>query len=194
MSIDYAILGLLSWRPLTGYDIKKMFEDSVALYWSGNNNQIYRTLVGLHKDELVSMDVEHPESGPARKVYRITRNGTEKLREWVLSEPAMPELRHTFLIQLAWADQLRPDEIDDLLARYEGEVHEQWAMLRARRKQKTLSPDGAPREAYIDPAKARTPREAWLWEQIQDNWIAFYEHELNWVRKLRKDLQQRARE
>ena len=40
MAIRYAILGLLSWRPFTGYDLKKMIGDSVFLYWSGNNNQI----------------------------------------------------------------------------------------------------------------------------------------------------------
>ena len=26
MTIDYAILGMLSWQPLTGYDIKKSFK------------------------------------------------------------------------------------------------------------------------------------------------------------------------
>ena len=42
MTIKYAILGLLSWKPFSGYDLKKIFVDSASLYWSGNNNQIYR--------------------------------------------------------------------------------------------------------------------------------------------------------
>ena len=42
MSIHHAILGLLSWKPHTGYDLKKVFEDSAFMHWSGNNNQIYR--------------------------------------------------------------------------------------------------------------------------------------------------------
>lgn len=28
MTIDYAILGMLSWQPLTGYDIKKIIQES----------------------------------------------------------------------------------------------------------------------------------------------------------------------
>ena len=35
MQIDYAILGLLSWKPLTGYDVKRVMQDSPFLYWSG---------------------------------------------------------------------------------------------------------------------------------------------------------------
>jgi DNA-binding PadR family transcriptional regulator len=54
MSIEYAILGILSWRPLSGYDLKKMIEGSAALYLSGNNNEIYRTLVSLHDQGLVT--------------------------------------------------------------------------------------------------------------------------------------------
>ncbi|RPI32756.1 MAG: DUF4180 domain-containing protein, partial [Chloroflexota bacterium] len=42
MDIKFAILGYLSWRPFSGYDLKKLFADSAAFYWSGNNNQIYR--------------------------------------------------------------------------------------------------------------------------------------------------------
>jgi len=38
------------------------------------------------------------------------------------------------------------------------------------------------------PKAARTPRERYLWEMISENWIASYETELAWVRKLRKDL------
>ncbi len=47
MQIDYAILGLLSWKPLTGYDVKRVMQDSPFLYWSGNNNQIYKALTKL---------------------------------------------------------------------------------------------------------------------------------------------------
>ncbi len=35
---------------------------------------------------------------------------------------------------------------------------------------------------------ARTPRETYLWGMILENWISFYEHERNWVRKLRQTL------
>lgn len=188
MSIEYAILGLLSSRPLTGYDIKKMFAGSVVLYWSGNNNQIYTTLVKLHKNELVTREIELQEDRPPRKIYSLTAKGQGELRKWLLSEPEPPQLKNSFLIQLAWADQLSPDELDALLGKYEAEMQMQISMLQAQAQQGNISSAGTPRDAYLNAALARTPREAVLWEMIQENWISFYQNELNWVRRLRQQL------
>ncbi|HET9913475.1 MAG TPA: helix-turn-helix transcriptional regulator [Anaerolineales bacterium] len=188
MSIEYAILGLLSWRPMTGYDIKKMFAGSAAFYWSGNNNQIYTTLVRLHENGLVTREVEIQEDSPSRKIYSITPKGQAELKNWLFSEPEPPELKNAFLIQLAWADQLSPEELDMLLEKYEAEIQMQVSMLQTQKQQKNIAPSGMVRDAYINASLARTPREAVLWGMIQENWISFYENELKWVRKLRKQL------
>ena len=189
MSIEYAILGLLSSRPLTGYDIKKMFAGSAVLYWSGNNNQIYTTLVKLHEKEWISREIELQADRPPRKIYTITAKGQVELKKWLLSEPELPQLKHSFLIQLAWADQLSPEELDALLGKYEAEMQMQFSMLQVQARQKNISSSGAPRDAYLNAALARTPREGLLWGMIQENWISFYQNELNWVRKLRQQLQ-----
>jgi PadR family transcriptional regulator AphA len=189
MSIEYAILGLLNLRPLTGYDIKKMFAGSAVIYWSGNNNQIYTTLVKLHENELVSVEVELQADRPSRKIYSITAKGQAELKKWLLSEPEPPQLKNSFLIQLAWADQLSPDELDTLLGKYEAEMKMQVSMLRTQERQRNISPSGMPREAYINITLARTAREAKLWSMIQENWISFYTNELKWVQKLRQQLQ-----
>jgi hypothetical protein len=34
----------------------------------------------------------------------------------------------------------------------------------------------------------RTPREAYLWQMISENQISYYESDLSWVRKLRREL------
>ena len=175
MTIKYAILGFLSWRPLTGYDLKKMFADSAFVYWSGNNNQIYRTLVALDREGLVTSEVEHQETGPSRKMYTITEKGSSELRDWVLSSPELPQLRNTFLIQLAWADQLEPAELDSLLEKYEHEAHMGSLMAQEEKRRVRVNP-------------ARTEREDCLWSMISDNVIAHYENEVAWVRKLRKEL------
>ena len=33
MSLEYAILGFLNYRPLSGYDLKKVFDNSVRHFW-----------------------------------------------------------------------------------------------------------------------------------------------------------------
>jgi DNA-binding PadR family transcriptional regulator len=184
MSIEYAILGILSWRPLSGYDLKKMIEGSVALYWSGNNNEIYRTLVSLHDQGLVTREVQPQENYPARKVYTITDKGLEELKKWVLTTPALPQRKHSLLIQLAWADQIGPDELDALLQEYEDEVLMESLTASAQGQLKIRRP------GYLDVYQARTQREAYLWGMILENWSTYYQNELSWVRKLRKGLRE----
>ena len=188
MTIDFAILGLLSWRSLSGYDIKKMFAGSSALYWSGNNNQIYTSLARLHKKELVTRETEIQEDNPPRKIYSINEKGRTELKLWLHSEPEQPHLKNAFLIQLAWADELSSEELDALLVKYRDELQNHLLILQVKAEEKDISPSGDFRDAYINPALARTPREALLWNMIQENWISFYQNEVNWVRKLRQKL------
>lgn len=190
MSIEHAILGLLSVNPLSGYDIKKMFEGSAALYWSGNNNQIYKTLIKLHQEGLVSREVQIQTSSPTRKIYSLTEAGLAELRRWVFTNPEIPQVRNTFLIQLAWADSLTAAELEDLLARYESEIRVQLMMLNFQKQQSNLSPSGVSREAYINVLAARTPREKFLWQMILENWLAYYQAELDWVGQLRTAARQ----
>ena len=175
MSIKYAILGLLSWKPSTGYDMKKVFEESSIMYWSGNNNQIYKALIQLLDEGLVTNEVLHKESTPSKKLYTITSEGSAALKEWVLSAPELPEFKKTFLVQLAWADQLDSRELDDLLERYENEVNIQLLMQQEKARRGINSPK-------------RTTREVYLWDMISENVISSYKNELDWIRKVRKEM------
>jgi PadR family transcriptional regulator, regulatory protein AphA len=176
MDIKYAILGFLSWQPFTGYEIKKMIIDSAGFYWSGNNNQIYTSLVQLHKEDLVTSEVQPQERYPARKVYSITDAGRIELKKWVLAPPELPQLRKTFLVQLAWADQLESAELDNLLEKYESEINLHMLMLREHLR----------RGEHSGPA--RTAREKYIWEMVAENYIQSFETELIWVRQLRQGI------
>lgn len=175
MSIQYAILGLLSWRSVSGYDLKKIIAASPVMYWSGSNNQIYRSLVELHTQGLVTQEVQPQENYPDRKVYTITEQGRAALRAWALAEPEPVDLHHTFLVQLMWAAELEPRALDDLLARYAAEVELQLAMLRKNRA----------RRANPQP---RSAREAFVWDMIWENQIGYYEGELTWVNQVRSGI------
>jgi len=176
MDIKYAILGFLSWQPCTGYDLKKLVTSSPAFYWSGNNNQIYTTLVKLHKEGLVTDRMQPQERYPARRIYTVTEAGLAELRGWVLSEPELPQYRAMFLVQLAWADALSAGELDGLLAKYEEEIKLQLRMLRERER----------RGINLNPA--RNPREKYIWTMIDENHIGRYAYELEWVRRLRDGI------
>jgi len=177
MDIQFAILGLLDAQPRSGYDLKKIIAESDLFYWSGNNNQIYNSLVSLHNAGLVSVETFQQESLPPRKVYSITPAGQSELRQWLLTDPEPPEIRDPFLIQLAWADQLHGDELDAILARYAVEITILLKMRQAKQQRPAISPQ-------------RSPREKFLWKRIEENLAGIYQRELEWVNALRQDLRE----
>jgi DNA-binding PadR family transcriptional regulator len=73
MSIQNAILGLLSWRPSSGYELKKVFEESPYLYWSGNNNQIYKSLTQMQKDGLITYETVHRTERRQKRSIRLQK-------------------------------------------------------------------------------------------------------------------------
>ncbi|GGJ39581.1 DUF4180 domain-containing protein [Deinococcus roseus] len=175
MSIKHAILGLLSWKPATGYDLKKHFEGSPEMHWSGNNNQIYKALVQLSDEGLVTNETQHQDGAPTKKLYSLTETGLQELRQFVLTRPELPEFRKPFLVQLAWADQLSDEDLSDLITRYEDELEMGLRMLQESHKRNP-------------PAPQRTTREKLLWKMMQDSLITSYHSELDWVMRLRKEL------
>jgi PadR family transcriptional regulator, regulatory protein AphA len=184
MSIRHAILGFLSWKPFTGYELKKIFADVLSFHWSGNNNQIYGTLIELHATEAVTIEVQQQEKFPARKLYTITDKGRAELREWLVSEPELPVFRSLAHIQLAWAECLSEGELDCLLASYERQLSDQALMCR-----ETIKRASAAREGF---EPRRSERESLIWRSIDENQAAFYENELSWARNLRLRLKEKT--
>jgi DNA-binding PadR family transcriptional regulator len=178
MDLRSTILGLLSWKPFSGYDLKRIISNSDVFYWSGNNNQIYKSLIALQKEGLVTHQIQFQESLPAKKIYTITDKGLTELRQSLMEDPEMPELRKGFLLQLAWAEILSDEEILILLGKYEDEITGQLRMRRAQAAKVGSSPD-------------RSPREQYLWERISANIIAAYQAELDWARQTQQELRDR---
>lgn len=179
MDLRSTILGLLSWKALSGYDLKRIISGSEVFYWSGNNNQIYKNLLDLQKEDLVTHQVQLQETLPAKKIYSITEAGLAALRQSLLLTPELPETRKTFLIQIAWAEILSDEELDDLFALYEEEISSQ---LRMHQAQASVAINGP----------ARSQREAYLWERIAANTLVTTQAELDWVRQTRQGLRERA--
>ena len=97
---QFAILGLLSFEPMSGYDVKQLIEWSVGHFWREGYGQIYPTLQQLEKQRLVTKKTERQKGKPDRNVYSLTPAGRERLKQW-LSEPANHEvLRNELLLKL----------------------------------------------------------------------------------------------
>lgn len=175
MSMKYVILGLLSRKPATGYELKKIIEGSPVMLCSSNNSQIYKTLGQLLSEGLVAVEAPQQEDVLYKKVYTITGDGLAGLKDWVLSEPEAPEFRKTFLLQLAWADRLSREELNRLLLKYENELSIQVLVHQEKSRCNTYIP-------------GRSPRETILWNMISNNLISSLKSELDWVRRIRREM------
>jgi DNA-binding PadR family transcriptional regulator len=106
---DYAVLGMLTLRPMSGYDIRATIGESIAYFWTESYGQIYPTLKRLTKDKLVTRRSEKA-GGRERHVYAITAEGRDLLADW-LRQPAQPRApRNELLFKLFFARHASPEE------------------------------------------------------------------------------------
>lgn len=119
MRLRHAILGLLSHRPQSGYDLNRAFSSSIVYFWYADQSQIYRTLDRLETDGAISTRVI-PQSGrPDRRVHSLTESGRAELDAWLASplEPAM--VKDPLLARVFFAARLGHERVDELLAEAE---------------------------------------------------------------------------
>ena len=102
----YAILGMLSIAPMSGYDIKKEVETSISNFWTESYGQIYPVLKSLIADKLVTKSVESEGGKPDRHVYALTAKGRKELRRWLLEGSAPKVQRNEFLLKLFFGEEI----------------------------------------------------------------------------------------
>ena len=98
-STAYVILGMLGWRPMSGYEIKSLVDKSTRFFWTASYGQIYPELRRLQQTGLIEGKA-NPQGGRKRNVYRLTRSGSRALRRWLATDPEVFELRDEGLLKL----------------------------------------------------------------------------------------------
>ncbi len=123
----YVILGMLGLGAKTGYDIKRLVDDSTRFFWAASYGQIYPELRRLQAAGLVEGS-SSPTGGRKRTEYRLTPAGRAVLVGWLAKPAAMPELRDENLLKLFFADALPLEEaLEQLRLRRLG--HEEFLAL-----------------------------------------------------------------
>jgi PadR family transcriptional regulator AphA len=98
----YVILGMLGWRPMSGYEIKSIVDKSTRFFWAASYGQIYPELRRLSDGGLIEGRAS-PQGGRKRNVYRLTAAGRKELRAWLKADPEVYEVRDEGLLKLFFA-------------------------------------------------------------------------------------------
>ena len=128
MSLSHALLGMLSVRPASGYDLMKAFETSLANVWPATQSQVYGELNRLAGSGLIEVSAEGPRG---RKEYALTDAGLAELREWMVDPAPDPTRRSAALLRVFFLDVLSPEQGLEYLTRQAEEAGGRHARLQA---------------------------------------------------------------
>jgi PadR family transcriptional regulator, regulatory protein AphA len=112
MSLEYSLLGFLSYGPMTGYDLKKTLDESTQFFWHAELSQIYPELKRLEQKGSITSATLPQDGKPDKKVYSITPRGREELLAW-LSDPIdeAPAIKNQVLLKLFFSGSLQKEEL-----------------------------------------------------------------------------------
>lgn len=120
MPLKHAILGLLNYADMTGYDIDRYFKSSIAFFWSAQTSQIYKELNTLMKHHWVDSEIVYQSDKPNKKVFHITEEGKVELHHW-LADADLSEImkyKNPLLMKIFFSSEIDVDQTMRLLEKY----------------------------------------------------------------------------
>lgn len=104
MSLKHALLALVEAGAMTGYELAKRFDQSVAYVWHAQHSQIYTELRKLEAGGLVrAQTLPRGEKALATKrAYALTESGAEELSRWVAEIEEPPALRDSAYVKATY--------------------------------------------------------------------------------------------
>jgi len=122
-TISHSLLGIVSLRPMSGYDIQKFVKENLGYFWKESYGQIYPMLKRMAGQGLVESRVERTNGKPDRQIYSLTASGNAELQKW-LGEPAvLPSPRNELLLKLFFGRSGKTEDmrrhVEEFRARHE---------------------------------------------------------------------------
>jgi PadR family transcriptional regulator, regulatory protein AphA len=96
---SYVILGMLGLKPMCGYDIKQLVDNSTRFFWAASYGQIYPELRRLSESGLIK---GRPDSGTARGriEFELTDEGRRTLEQWLAAPSEIQEMRDESMLKI----------------------------------------------------------------------------------------------
>lgn len=129
---QYAVLGILSRGPASGYDIRKQIREGVGHFWNESYGQIYPILKSLHEEGLATRQTESQSGKPDRIVYALTDKGRRQLDDWLdESMNYMHVERNELLLKLFFSTGANARQNLQNVAKYRARLSEELQSLAA---------------------------------------------------------------
>ncbi|MBP8251099.1 MAG: PadR family transcriptional regulator [Herpetosiphon sp.] len=120
--MEYVILGLLMLRSRTLYEIKKLLESKIALFYSASFGSISSAINNLLAKDWISVH-EHVENGRNKKMYTLTEHGRTAFEQWLRSGIPHEKVKEPALTRLFFMGYLPIAERITLLEQHLASLH-----------------------------------------------------------------------
>ena len=118
-TLKYAILGLLTREPLTGYDIAKEFDKAISDFWNAKYSQIYPELKKLTEEGLVSFETSMHGEQQEKKIYSITERGKKDFLIWLESDKTeTPSPKDILKLRLYFSENMDDKQLKKMLLKH----------------------------------------------------------------------------
>lgn len=122
---QYPILGSLSRKEMSGYDLQSISKRAKNYYWSDCNPQVYSTLKKLEDDGLVSSRIDEGSGARNRRVYAITKKGLEFYKAWLEKPVEAAVYRDELMLKIANGQHLSKSKLRQHLTEAQEQVDTQ---------------------------------------------------------------------
>jgi PadR family transcriptional regulator, regulatory protein AphA len=130
MDISNLCLGTLCLTDASGYEIKKMFEESFSHFQAVSFGSIYPALAKLSEQGLVSYREETQEKRPTKKVFSITSEGRRHFFDKLMQTEPAEQYRSDFMVLMMFAHLLPPQRLEEVMQTQIGQVSAELEILK----------------------------------------------------------------
>jgi PadR family transcriptional regulator, regulatory protein AphA len=145
---SYAILGLLSVRQWSTYELAKQVRRSLRWFWPRTERKIYDEPKRLVADGLATATRQYTGQRP-RTVYGITNQGRDELSRWLDRPPATRSVEFEGMLKLFFADAGSLDQLAATLTAIERDAADRIAELAEVNKQNLAGTNKFPQRLHL---------------------------------------------
>ncbi len=128
---SFAVLGLLTFGEMSGYDLVKAVGRSVGFFWTPAKSQIYAELRRLVSVRYATEREVEQTLRPDKRLYRITPKGEAALRAWLEDAALEPEtIKFPLLLKVFFAHRMSRETLVEQLQAARGRAEGFIAELR----------------------------------------------------------------
>lgn len=115
MDVKTLCLGALTSGDMTGYEIKKAFEQAFSHFFAAGFGSIYPALADLTDKGLVTCESVEQDKRPDKKVYSLTETGYRALVDDLAATSPRHKVRSEFLVLMFFAHLLPPARVGEVM-------------------------------------------------------------------------------